>query len=178
MCSREQFEELTRQIVSAYKETYGDDISCIYLYGSYARGDYTEHSDIDFVAIVHGDRQALQDQLSEVWDRASDIGSTFDMIISSTVIPYDEFETYRDTLPYYQNIIKDGLQVLLCQTNFSIFPEFTLANKVSDRNFQVNERNICPVSSIILLAIFLEAYNEMRQDYSYSSERYVGGMEL
>jgi hypothetical protein len=26
------------------------------------------------------------------------------------------------------------------------------------------------------LAIFLEAYNEMRQDYSYGSERYVGGI--
>lgn len=111
MCSKDQFEELTRQIVTTYEDAYGDDISCIYLYGSYARGDYTELSDIDFVAIVHGDRQILQDKLYEVWDRSSDIGSTFDIIISPTVIPYDEFETYRDTLPYYQNIIKEGLQV-------------------------------------------------------------------
>ena len=111
MCSKAQLAELTREVVSSYEETYGNDIDGIYLYGSYARNDHTDQSDVDFVAIVHGDRRSLQDKLQSVWDRSSDIGSVFDVVISPTVIPYDEFEAYRDRLPYYQNIVKEGLQV-------------------------------------------------------------------
>ena len=111
MCSQAQLAELTKEVVSSYEETYGDDIAGIYLYGSYARGDFDDQSDVDFVAIVHGDRQALQDKLHHVWDRSSDIGMNYDLVISPTVIPYDEFEEYRNRLPYYQNILKEGRQV-------------------------------------------------------------------
>lgn len=111
MCSKMQLAELTKEIVTSYEEIYGDDIVGIYLYGSYARGDFDDESDVDFVAIVRGERRELQDKLYSVWDRSSDIGSAFGLIISPTVVPYDEFETYRDQLPYYQNILKEGRKV-------------------------------------------------------------------
>lgn len=111
MCPKDQLASLIKKVVSSYEETYGNDIVGIYLYGSYSRGDYTNESDIDFAAIVHGDRRILQDKLYAVWDRSYNIGTEYDIIVSPTVIPYDEFETYRDRLPYYQNIVKEGRQV-------------------------------------------------------------------
>ena len=30
---------------------------------------------------------------------------------SPTVIPYDEFEQYKEKLPYYRNIVKEGRKI-------------------------------------------------------------------
>lgn len=98
-------------IKQGYKQVYGDDIMDIYLYGSYARGDYELDSDIDFVAIVKGNRLDLQKKLKVMWDIAADLGLENDIVISPTVIPYNEFLQYQEKLPYYRNIIKEGVKV-------------------------------------------------------------------
>jgi len=98
-------------IKQGYKQVYGDDIMDIYLYGSYARGDYEQDSDIDFVAIVKGNRLDLQKKLKVMWDIAADLGLENDIVISPTVIPYNEFLQYQEKLPYYRNIIKEGVKV-------------------------------------------------------------------
>ena len=98
-------------IKQGYKQVYGDDIMDIYLYGSYARGDYEQDSDIDFVAIVKGNRLDLQKKLKFMWDIAADLGLENDIVISPTVIPYNEFLQYQEKLPYYRNIIKEGVKV-------------------------------------------------------------------
>ena len=98
-------------IKQGYKQVYGDDIMDIYLYGSYARGDYEQDSDIDFVAIVKGNRLDLQKKLKIMWDIAADLGLENDIVISPTVIPYNEFLQYQEKLPYYRNIIKEGVKV-------------------------------------------------------------------
>ena len=98
-------------IKQGYKQVYGDDVMDIYLYGSYARGDYEQDSDIDFVAIVKGNRLDLQKKLKVMWDIAADLGLENDIVISPTVIPYNEFLQYQEKLSYYRNIIKEGVKV-------------------------------------------------------------------
>ena len=78
---------------------------------TYARGDFSEGSDIDVTAIVHGERMALQEMLKEVWDATAEVGLKDDVIISPTAIPYDEYTKYKDTLPYYRNIAEEGQKI-------------------------------------------------------------------
>jgi predicted nucleotidyltransferase len=111
MCTMQQLESIKSQIVDLYKNVYGDSVEEIYLYGSYARGDYDNDSDIDFTAVVKGDRKALQHKLKSVWDMSADIGLENDVVISPTVIPADEFAKYKEKLPYYKNIDKEGLRI-------------------------------------------------------------------
>ena len=94
-----------------YEQVYGDNIIDIYLYGSYARGDYDVESDIDFAAVVKGERLDLQRKLKAMWDIAADLGMERDVVISPTVIPYSEFIKYKYELPYYRNIIREGLKI-------------------------------------------------------------------
>ena len=98
---------LTR-MVSIYRKIYGDAVTGVYLYGSYARGDFEKDSDVDIVAVVKGERSALQDRLRTIWDLSAEIGLEYDIVVSPTVIPYDEFETYKEVLPYYRNIVNEG----------------------------------------------------------------------
>ncbi|MBQ7954931.1 MAG: nucleotidyltransferase domain-containing protein [Lachnospiraceae bacterium] len=111
MCTETQLSRITKAIVECYRVVYGDDIVEIVLYGSYARGDYAEDSDIDIAAVVHGSREELQEKLKAVWDVSAELGVENDIIVSPTVIPYEEFMKYKQTLPYYRNIAEEGQKI-------------------------------------------------------------------
>lgn len=111
MCTKVQLDNISQQIAQTYRSVYGSDIVAIYLYGSYAREDYDNESDIDITAIVKGNRMDLQNKLKQVWNMSADIGLENDIIVSPTVIPFDEYEMYKQTLPYYNNIWKEGKQI-------------------------------------------------------------------
>lgn len=104
-------EEICKRVVAAYRKAYGDDIEAIYLYGSYARGDFDEDSDIDFAAIVKGERLDVQKKRWDVRNETVRMDLDLDIITSPTAIPSGEFEKYKHELPYYRNILKDGIRL-------------------------------------------------------------------
>lgn len=66
MCTRNELSLILQSMAQAYQAVYGENIVKIILYGSYARGDYQNNSDIDIVAIVQGEREGLQQELKKV----------------------------------------------------------------------------------------------------------------
>lgn len=111
MCTKAQLSRISYQISQCYHQVYGDRVVAVFLYGSYAREDFDNESDIDIVAIVRGKRLELQNQLKQIWDKSADIGMEHDVVVSPAVIPFNEFETYKDVLPYYMNIWKEGKRI-------------------------------------------------------------------
>lgn len=111
MCTESQINNISKQMSQFYRSVYGDSIVAIYLYGSYARGNYDDESDIDITAIVRGERLDLQNKLKKIWEQSAEIGIENDVIVSPTVIPFDEYEEYKEILPYYINIWKEGKQI-------------------------------------------------------------------
>ena len=111
MCTKKELNTILDRLNEAYKAAFGEDIVKVLLYGSYSRGDFNSDSDVDVVAIVKGDRMNLQQKLKTVWEISSDLEIEFETIVSPTVIPYDEFEKYKNDLPYYKNIEKEGVEI-------------------------------------------------------------------
>lgn len=112
MCTRNELDLILQTMVKVYQEVYGNQIFRIVFYGSYARGDYQRDSDIDIAAIVKGERPALQEGLKRVWDISSDLELEYGTIVSPTAIPYEEFEKYKNDLPYYKNIQSEGVDIV------------------------------------------------------------------
>ncbi len=112
MCGKNELTIILNELGKIYREVYGEDIVSILLYGSYARGDNMEDSDIDVVAIVKGDRINLQNKLKKVWDLSFDLGLEYETVLSPTVIPYDEYVKYKDDIPYYKNIEREGVSIV------------------------------------------------------------------
>ena len=111
MCTELQLTNIVKAMVLAYRHVYGNDLVNILLYGSYARGDYDSESDVDIVGIVHGQREQLQQKLKLLWDISVNIGIENDVVVSPTVIPYEEYIRHKSTLPYYKNIEKEGILI-------------------------------------------------------------------
>ena len=101
-------EEICRRVVAAYRKAYGDDIEAIYLYGSYARGDYDEDSDIDFAAIVKDDPIGISKKRDQVWTDTNEMDLELDVITSPMVISSKIFNEYKNEVGYYGNILKEG----------------------------------------------------------------------
>lgn len=112
MCTKNELDMILQAMVKVYRAVYGEHIIKIVLYGSYARSDYHNDSDIDIAAIVQGDRAVLQEGLRQVWDTSSDLELKYGTIVSPTVIPYEEFEKYKNDLPYYRNIQSEGVDIV------------------------------------------------------------------
>lgn len=112
MCNKSELHIILSTIAKAYQDIYGSNVSSIMLYGSYARGDNGQDSDIDIVAIVHGERQDLQAKLKQIWDLSSDLELEYGVIVSPTVIPYAEYERFKDDIPYYRNIQNEGVRIV------------------------------------------------------------------
>ncbi|MGN1170643.1 MAG: nucleotidyltransferase domain-containing protein [Lachnospiraceae bacterium] len=111
MCDTATLDLIKKEVADSYHSIYGDAVVGVFLYGSYARGDYNEYSDIDITAIVKGNRLDLQEKLQQVWDIAADIGLEHDIVISPTVIPENEFNKYLSQSGYYANIAKEGIRI-------------------------------------------------------------------
>ncbi len=110
MCTKNEVKTIVQKVAKVYQNVYAENLVRVILYGSYARGNYTNESDVDIVAIVKGTRDTLQKQLKVVWDASSDLELEYGVIISPTVIPLDEFEKYREDIPYYRNIAQEGVE--------------------------------------------------------------------
>ena len=112
MCSQRELNILLKKLAEIYQSVYGSDIVKILMYGSYARGTFTADSDLDVVAIVKGSRDELQRKLKTVWDYSCELELEYGTILSPTVIPYEEFETYKQDMPYYRNIEQEGVAIV------------------------------------------------------------------
>ena len=111
MCSVDHLNIITKRMVQEYREIFGDKLKKVYLYGSYARGDYDDESDIDIVGIVDHDENDLSKADWRLTDIASELGLEYDIIVSPATIPIKRFNRFQNALPYYRNILKDGVDL-------------------------------------------------------------------
>lgn len=111
MCTQDHLKIITEAMTQEYRRIFGDSLQQVYLYGSYARGDYDDKSDIDIVGIVDYSETELSDANRRLSEAASDLGLKYDVLVSSATIAAKRFNEYRDILPYYQNILREGVEL-------------------------------------------------------------------
>ena len=97
----------TRQI----KTLLGNKLSKVIVYGSYARGDYHENSDVDVMVLVKLADSEIQKIVPIIYDMAYDIDLEKGIHISVVVKNEEQFEYWVDTLPFYKNVSKEGIEI-------------------------------------------------------------------
>ena len=93
------------------RKILGNSLDSVIVYGSYARGDYSEFSDIDVMLLVSlGDEdiKKISDQIS---DLAFDFMMKYGVDISPVITNTDHFNYWVDNLPYYRNVRDEGVRL-------------------------------------------------------------------
>ena len=95
------------KLIPGLQEIYGDLIDSIVLYGSTARGTRTEDSDVDVAILLRaGATKAMREQML---DLVVDLELECGKVLSVLCIDNDKFAEWKDILPFYKNIQKDGI---------------------------------------------------------------------
>ncbi|HMR99144.1 MAG TPA: nucleotidyltransferase domain-containing protein [Anaerolineales bacterium] len=98
--------KLMKELKQELAEIYGDNLKAVYLYGSYARGDYRDGSDVD-VMILLRDYKDYWKELHRSSDYVSEISLKYDVTVSCIVIK--EIQWNQSEMPVVRNIHKDGV---------------------------------------------------------------------
>ncbi len=93
------------------RKIFGTDLFQVLVYGSYARGDYTETSDIDIMILVKTKTANIRSYLNAVSDCAFEYLMKYRVDISPIVKNIEQFQYWEECLPYYQNVRREGLEV-------------------------------------------------------------------
>lgn len=110
MCNRNQAILILGKVYSACNPIFGNAIKDAYLYGSYARGDYHEESDIDILLAVDLDQSAIAALRNSIGKITSKLSLQHDITVSVAVKPYAQFVQYANVLPYYKNVLQEGVR--------------------------------------------------------------------
>ena len=102
------------EMIVSLKDIYKNLISEIILYGSYARNEETDESDID-IAIILYEKPSM-----EINDKMINCVSSYelrcDKVLSVIDIDYKKYNEWKNILPFYKNINKEGIVLWKAKT--------------------------------------------------------------
>lgn len=109
MCTKSELQTVLEKVKNASAHLYGDKLNKIILYGSYARGDNTDESDIDIMIVLNCEIDEIKRLRKSTIEMASDISLEQEVLLSVLLRDKKYFEDNLDFLPFYRNIVKEGV---------------------------------------------------------------------
>lgn len=85
----------------------GRDLKAVILYGSCARGDYTENSDVDIVLLTGCDHMEVKQYDDGLDLIATELTMKYFAVVNFVCIPQDEFLKKKAWYGYFQNIKRE-----------------------------------------------------------------------
>ena len=98
--------DLLRNMFDELSTIYGDNVTEMSLYGSYARGEQTEDSDVDIALFVNKlDKKKRDKMISCVAKYELEIGK----VLSVIEVENKKYKEWFKAMPFYRNIKKEGI---------------------------------------------------------------------
>lgn len=111
MCTKSQLNIITTAVADEAKRLLGDKLDAVVLYGSYARGDYDDESDIDIMVRVDCKQEERFDYSRMFTRLISDLSLEHDVTVSLNIVDSYTFNRYRNYLPFYKNVEREGVKI-------------------------------------------------------------------
>ena len=98
------------QILQLIKESVNttDPKAMLILYGSYARGDYNESSDIELLILIDKEKVTHKDRVGLSYP-LYDIQFQYGILVNSMICTGQSWETKHRATPFYENVTREGV---------------------------------------------------------------------
>ena len=97
--------------ISGIKKIYGSHLKDVILYGSYARGDYNEESDIDIIILLDLTDEEIKSHRKNLSDLTFNTNIDNDIDIKPIAKNIDHFEKWVMNYPFYANVRREGISL-------------------------------------------------------------------
>ncbi|MDI6735926.1 MAG: nucleotidyltransferase domain-containing protein [bacterium] len=101
--------KIVSEVGKRLENIFKSKLKSVILFGSYARGDYNNESDIDIMVLVDMNNEELSKCYGVVPDAIFDLELEYGIIISVIKKNYQNYNKYLNILPFYENIFKEGV---------------------------------------------------------------------
>ena len=111
MCDKSTLQSVLSAIAEQARSTFAGTLINIILFGSYARGDYDVESDIDIMLLVDMPAEKLATYRKAIIMLSTDLDLEYDVFTSVMLQDLETFEKWKDSLPFYQKVLSEGVQI-------------------------------------------------------------------
>ena len=102
----DQIDQVLREFKTALKKLYGQRLRNMILYGSWARGEATEDSDVDLLVVLEGDVEPGK-EIDRMIDTITDINLDNGVLLSVHPVSEEDYESLKS--PLLMNVRKEGV---------------------------------------------------------------------
>ena len=100
-------EKINDQFKALMQSIYGSRLDKVVLYGSYARGDFREDSDIDFLVVLKDEKINTFQEIRETNEQIYDLSLHTSKLISFLPTTLKKYQSYQN--PLYINVRNEGI---------------------------------------------------------------------
>ncbi len=101
-------QKIVNEVNQMLNKLYGERLVRVLLFGSQARGDAVEGSDIDVMVVLNGE-VSPGTEISKTGEMTSELSLKYDVVVSCTFISQKRFENEKS--PLLLNVHKEGIPV-------------------------------------------------------------------
>lgn len=102
---------ILKSVSDTAKTLFGDNLESVMLFGSYARGDYDDESDVDIMIIADISPEDICSLSPSVRSLCGELLFEFGTVVSVCVQDSTTYHRYMNALPFFSNIAKEGIRV-------------------------------------------------------------------
>lgn len=110
-CMPENVSSIIYNFSREVKRLLGEKLTKVIVYGSYARGDYRDNSDVDIMILVKMTDEEIRTVKNDIYDLAFEVEMNTGIEISPVIKNEKQYEYWVDTLPFYRNVRDEGIVV-------------------------------------------------------------------
>lgn len=106
-----KIKELSKESAVMIRDIMKTDIKSIILYGSCARGENGEDSDVDIALITTCNRLDAKRYDDELADISTYMMTKYMEVVNFVSLPYEEYMAKKSWYPYFRNIDEEGIVI-------------------------------------------------------------------
>jgi uncharacterized protein len=103
--------KLLGEIENHLKGIYSEKLKKIILYGSYARNESSEGSDIDIMVLLDADDEEIKKYREKVLDVVVDLTTRYGIVISIIENSATYFSDWADDIPFFSKVKEEGVEI-------------------------------------------------------------------
>ena len=111
MCSQIEVRTIIEQLHDRLKNIFPQEQFDVILFGSYARNDADDGSDIDVMFLADSSRETIQEKQWQIGNIAAEVLMDHGIVVSPIVENRAYYHANVDLLPFYKNVQREGVWI-------------------------------------------------------------------
>ena len=105
---------ILNDFVAGIREIFGEKLKDVILFGSYARGDYDNESDVDIAILADIPREEERNYTNAIVTLMSKVDKKYSYIVllAPIILSHSFFIEWQDTIPFYRTVKNEGVRLI------------------------------------------------------------------